>query len=167
MWWGKFSKKKQKHKHFSKKKQNHSASPKRSRSKSASPKRSKSRSANNINNINRSPDYDAPYSYDAIYDILMTFKTNPEKQVTRELRHYINKENLDAFLKSIKSKSLFEIEQIHKLVYIPIIEKRINNEEKLSKKEKEEKIKLFRDFESKFKPFKNDAFLNIYQTCSD
>jgi len=136
-----------------------STSPTRSRSKSASPKRSKSRSAsNNINNINRSPDYDAPYSYDAIYDILMTFKTNPEKQVTKALRHHINKENLDAFLESIKSKSLFEIEKIHKLVHIPIIEKRINNEEKLSKKEKEEKIKLFRDFESKFKPLENDAF---------
>ena len=92
----------------------------------------------------------------------MTFKTNrpstqETKDLTRALRHHINKDNLDAFLESIESKSVFEIKDIHKLVYIPFIEKRINDDKELSRKEKKEKIKLFKDFESKFKPLENDA----------
>ena len=139
-----------------------SASPRRSRSRSSSPKRSRSVS-NNINHINRSPDYDAPYSYDAIYDILMKFKTNrPSTQetedLTRALRQHINKENLDAFLESIKSESEFKIKKIHKLVYIPFIEKRINDDKELSRKEKKEKIKLFRDLKPQILRLEYNAF---------
>ena len=130
-----------------------SVSPKRSRSRSVSPKRSRSRSANtnsnNINHINRSPDYDAPYNYDAIHNILWTFKTNRPIHVTEAIRHYINKPNLDAFLVSLKSKPESKLREIHGWLDLDYIENRINTEEKLYKKEKEEKIKLFRDLKPK------------------
>ena len=130
-----------------------SVSPKRSRSRSVSPRRSRSRSANtnsnNMNHINRSPDYDAPYNYDAIHNILWTFKTNRPRQVTEAIRHYINKPNLDAFLVSLKSKPESKLKEIHGWLDLDYIENRINTEEKLSKKEKEKKIKLFRDLKPK------------------
>ena len=130
-----------------------SVSPRRSRSRSVSPRRSRSRSANtnsnNMNHINRSPDYDVPYNYDAIHNILWTFKTNRPIHVTEAIRHYINKPNLDAFLVSLKSKPESKLKEIHGWLDLDYIENRINTEKKLYKKEKEEKIKLFRDLKPK------------------
>ena len=126
-----------------------SVSPRRSRSRSVSPRRSRSANSNNMNHINRSPDYDAPYNYDAIHNILWTFKTNRPRQVTEAIRHYINKPNLDAFLVSLKSKPESKLKEIHGWLDLDYIENRINTEEKLYKKEKEEKIKLFRDLKPK------------------
>ena len=126
-----------------------SVSPRRSRSRSVSPRRSRSANSNNMNNINRSPDYDAPYNYDAIHNILWTFKTNDPIKVTRALRHHINKENLDKFVVSLKSKPESKLREIHGWLDLDYIENRINTEEKLSKKEKEKKIKLFKDLKPK------------------
>ena len=136
-----------------------SASPKRSRSKSASPRRSRSAKSNNMNNIKRSPEYDAPYNYDAIHNILWTFKTNDPIKVTRALRHHINKENLDKFVVSLKNKPLSKIQEIYEWLDLDYIENRINNEKKLSKKQKEEKIKLFRDLKPKILNLEYNAFL--------
>ena len=137
-----------------------SVSPKRS--KSVSPRRSRSRSANtnsnNMNHINRSPDYDAPYNYDAIHNILWTFKTNNPKRVTRALRHHINKENLDKFLVSLKNKPISKIQEIYEWLDLDYIENRINTDEELSKKEKKEKIKLFKDLKPKILNLEYNAF---------
>ena len=126
-----------------------SASPRRNRSTSTSPRRRRSANSNNMNNIERSPDYDAPYNYDAIHNILWTFETNRPRQVTEAIRHHINKPNLDAFLVSLKSKPESKLKEIHGWLDLDYIENRINTEKKLYKKEKEEKIKLFRDLKPK------------------
>jgi hypothetical protein len=135
-----------------------SVSPKRSRSKSASPKRSRSANSNNMNNIERSPDYDAPYNYDAIHNILWTFKDNDPKKVTRALRHYINKENLDKFVVSLKNKPHSKIKEIYGWLDLNHIENRINTDEELYKKEKKEKIKLFRELKPKILNLEFNAF---------
>ena len=103
-----------------------------------------------MNHINRSPDYDAPYNYDAIHNILWTFKTNRPIHVTEAIRHYINKPNLDAFLVSLKSKPESKLKEIHGWLDLDYIENRINTEKKLYKKEKEEKLNYL-GFQTKIK----------------
>ena len=111
-----------------------------------------------MNHINRSPDYDAPYNYDAIHNILWTFKTNNPKRVTMALRHHINKENLDKFLVSLKNKPISKIQEIYEWLDLDYIENRINTDEELSKKEKKEKIKLFKDLKPKILNLESNAF---------
>ena len=111
-----------------------------------------------MNHINRSPDYDAPYNYDAIHNILWTFKTNYPKRVTRALRHHINKENLDKFVVSLKNKPISKIQEIYEWLDLDYIENRINTDEELSKKEKKEKIKLFKDLKPKILNLEYNAF---------
>ena len=136
-----------------------STSPKRnSGSRSASPRRRRSANSNNMNNIERSPDYDAPYNYDAIHNILWTFKTNDPIKVTRALRHHINKENLDKFVVSLKNKPLSKIQEIYEWLDLDSIENRINTDEELYKKEKKEKIKLFRDLKPQILRLEYNAF---------
>tara|TARA_B100001093_G_scaffold349854_1_gene334438 strand:- start:802 stop:1233 length:432 start_codon:yes stop_codon:yes gene_type:complete len=111
-----------------------------------------------MKNIERSPNYDAPYNYDAIHNILWTFKTNDPKKVTRALRHYINKENLDKFVVSLKNKPHSKIKKIHEWLDLDYIEQRINTDEELYKKEKKEKIKLFKDLKPKILNLEFNAF---------